>query len=108
MRLSKRKQGLIEKGILLERFFVAKANPFECIIINITRECDWKVANCGIVGITASSVLADYYNTQYIADLTDVEHDFESKNEANQWIEWDFKTAHIESTHHSIRKYGYV
>jgi hypothetical protein len=31
---------------------------------------------------------------------------FNSRNEANQWIEWDFKTAQIEATHYSIRTHG--
>jgi hypothetical protein len=27
-------------------------------------------------------------------------------NVANQWIEWDFKSADIEPTHYSIRTHG--
>jgi hypothetical protein len=43
---------------------------------------------------------------KYVADLTDVMHIFQSKNETNQWIEWNFKTAQIEPTHYSITTTG--
>jgi hypothetical protein len=31
---------------------------------------------------------------------------FSSKNEANQWIEWNFKTSQIGPTHYSIRTHA--
>jgi hypothetical protein len=33
-------------------------------------------------------------------------HHFQSKDETNQWIEWNFKTAEIEPTHYSILTHG--
>jgi hypothetical protein len=54
-----------------------------------------------------NSVYDDHYLAKYVADLTDIFHIFQSKNEANQWIEWNFNTAEIEPTRYSIWKHDY-
>jgi hypothetical protein len=102
-KISKLKADLISQSVLPERFLFSTADPFEGIIAHLTRECGGNVADRGIVGITASSVLDVEGNPKYVADLTDIWHYFTSKNEANSWIEWDFKTVEIEPTHYSIR-----
>jgi hypothetical protein len=99
------KADLISQAVLPERFFNCTGSPFEGIIAHLTRESGGNVADHGIVEITASSVFSDRYNPKYVADLTDVDHVFVSKGQANQWIEWDFKTAQIEPTHYSVRTY---
>jgi hypothetical protein len=96
------KAELVEKGIIPERFHFSTSDPLEGIIAHLTRESGANVADHGIVGITASSLCDNRYNAKYVADLTDVEHMYASKNEPNQWIEWNFETAEIERTHYSI------
>jgi hypothetical protein len=97
------KSDLISQAVLPEVCFIPTGDRIEGIIAHFTRECGGNVADCGIIEITSSSVYDDSYNAKYVADLTDVEHIFASKNEGNQWIEWNFKTAEIEPTHYSIR-----
>jgi hypothetical protein len=97
------KADLISQSVLPERLFKCTGSPFEGIIAQLTRESGGNVADCGIVEITASSLLNDRRIPKYAADLTDVEHSFHLKNAANQWIEWKFKTGEIEPTHYSIR-----
>jgi hypothetical protein len=104
--ISEMKLKLIEKSIVPERFHFSTADPFEGMIAHLTRECGGNVADRGIVGITSSSIWDDNWKAKYVADLTDVLHVFQSKDEVNQWIEWDLKSVEIEATHYSIRTHG--
>jgi hypothetical protein len=106
VQIAELKSDLISQSVLPERFFKFTGSPFEGIIAHLTREIGGNVADRGIVEITASSVWDDRYNAKYVADLTDVGHIFNSKNEGNQWIEWNFKNAEIEPTHYSIRTHS--
>jgi hypothetical protein len=94
---------LISQSIFPERFFNCRGSPFERIIAHLHRQSGGNVSDRGIVEITTSSVLNDRCFAKRVADLTDIEHIFVSKNEGNQWIEWKFKTGEIEPTHYSIR-----
>jgi hypothetical protein len=97
------KADLISQSVLPEQFFNCTGSPFEGTMAHLTRESGGNIADGGIVEITASSVLNDRYNAKYVADLTDIDHEFASENETNQWIEWNFKAAEIEPAHYSIR-----
>jgi hypothetical protein len=101
--LTELKSELIAQAVLPEGIFIPTGDRFEGIIAHLTRKCGGNVADCGIIEITSSSVWDDNWTAKYVADLTDVKHIFASKNEDNQWIEWDFKTAEIEPRHYSIR-----
>jgi hypothetical protein len=41
-----------------------------------------------------------------VANFTPGSGVFQSKNEMNRWIEWNFKASQIEPTHYSIRTHG--
>jgi hypothetical protein len=80
---------------------VPGGDALDGIISHLTRECGGNVSDHGIIGITAASVSNDARLPRNAADLRSVTH-FQSANEPNQWIEWDFKDAQIEATHYSI------
>jgi hypothetical protein len=56
----------------------------------------------GIIKMRASSVRGDAYLPRNAAKLESLSI-VNSKDEANQWVKWDFKTAQIEVTPYSIR-----
>jgi hypothetical protein len=97
---------LTEAGILPAWISVAGEDRFNGIISRLTLECGGNPADRGVISITASSVYDDSHTPRNAADLTDDGKIFISKHEANQWIEWDFKTAQIEPTHYSIRTHA--
>jgi hypothetical protein len=99
------KTALIEKAVLPEGPFVPGSDPLDGIINQLTRRCGGNVADHGLVGIRSASVNDDNGLPRNAADLGPV-FIFQTMNEANQWIEWDFKTAQIEATHYSIFTHG--
>jgi hypothetical protein len=103
--LAELKGRLIEEGVLAARTLSPGADPFDGLISDLTRECGGNVADRGLVGITAKSVLDDGRIPRHVADLRSPRI-FNSKNEADQWIEWDFKTSQIIATHYSIFTHG--
>jgi hypothetical protein len=96
---------LIEKSILPKRFALEE-DRFDGIIAYLTRNCGGNVSDCGIVEIKASSFVDDTYLPKNAANFAWDSPIFYSKNEMNQWIEWDFKTSQIEPTHYSISTHG--
>jgi hypothetical protein len=99
------KTALIEKAVLPEGLFVPGSDPLDGIISQLTQTCGGNVADQGLVGIRSASVCGDHRLPRNAADLGPGPI-FETKNEPNQWIEWDFKTAQIEATHYSIFTHG--
>jgi hypothetical protein len=99
------KTELIENAILPERFIFSRADPLDGIISHLTWECGGNVADQGIVVITAKSVVDDCHLPRNAADVLS-DAIFETKGGSEQWIEWDFKSSHIEATHYSIRTHG--
>jgi hypothetical protein len=104
--LSQLKAAMIENSIFPDRSFLLKVDPFEGIISFLTRNCGGNVSDHGIVQIQSSSFLNETHSPKNSADFTPGSPIFESKNELNQWIEWNFKTFQIEPTHYSIQTHG--
>jgi hypothetical protein len=100
------KTTLIEKSILAERSVFLKDDRFDGIIACLTRNCGGNVSDRGIVEIRSKSFLNDNRLPKNAADFAWSSPNFVSKNEVDQWIEWDFKTSQIEPTHYSIRTHG--
>jgi hypothetical protein len=101
--VAKLKQNLIETSVLPGIIAVPGKCRFDGIISRLTRDCGGNVADRGIVSITASSVVTDFHVPRNVADFDLLSNLFNSKNQTNSWIEWDFKTGQIEATHYSIR-----
>jgi hypothetical protein len=99
------KRELRGAGILSARFSDLGADRFAGIISRVNGECGGNPGDRGAIVITASSVSRSRA-PRNAADLTDPTKIFSSKDGANQWIEWDFKSADIKPTHYSIRTHG--
>jgi hypothetical protein len=84
--------------------FDRKSNSnLDGIISYLTKRFGGHVINRNIVSITASSVgSAQSYAIRHVADFGNQGH-FETKNESNSWIRYDFKDMQIKVTHYSIR-----
>jgi hypothetical protein len=90
------------------RFHVAdfpfdSSHPFKGIVSHLSSECGGNVHTQGIVSITASSNMhnvchqvADYNWTNY----------WNSCNEPNSWIQFDFKNRKISPTHYTVKSDG--
>ena len=63
---------------------------YEQIIQHLSEKCSGNVHAQNIVQITASSLNNEYYIAQNVVEHNDDKY-FESKNEANSWILFDFK-----------------
>jgi hypothetical protein len=100
------KTALIEKSVFPERFVFQEDDRLNGIIAFLTRDCGGNIADCGIVGIRSNSFSDTTRPAKNAADFAWSSLMFQSKNEPNQWIEWDFKTSQIEPTHYSIRTHG--
>jgi hypothetical protein len=93
---SKTNSGLIVRAILPAPF-----SPSDRLIRSLTLECGGNATAHGILEITSSSS-EDGWPPSPSADLTTADF-FKSKDESNQWIESDFKSAQLELTGYSIR-----
>jgi hypothetical protein len=73
------------------------------VVSVLARECGGNVRNIGVIKITASSIYDSdpKYAAWMAADLGTYSF-FQSENEPEQWICFDFKTLRIELTHHTI------
>ncbi|OHT08544.1 hypothetical protein TRFO_22880 [Tritrichomonas foetus] len=77
-------------------------NRFSGIIHHLTKECDGNVHVKEIVDVTSSTVNSDFY-PQNAVDLKNKNSYFQTRNELNGWICYDFKEKKINPTHYSIR-----
>jgi hypothetical protein len=77
---------------------MAPERPLHGIISYLTRRHGGNVHDQGIVTITASSMDSNDHGEDYsarnVADLK-LESSFNSKNEENQWVCWDFGDSRI-------------
>jgi Ras-related protein Rab-7A len=81
-----------------------KAQSVDGIICYLTRKHGGNVVERGIVDITSKSVDDDAKScVGNVADLCNEDSDFRSKQGANQWICWNFKSRRIRPTHYTIR-----
>ena len=100
----KRKHRHRHKG---KEFVYNASKPLDGMIAYLTRECGGNVHNKGVVNVTASSVLTN--NIEHPAkDAVDLGTDsqFETLNELNSWLCFDFKDRRIIPTSYSIRSYN--
>lgn len=77
-------------------------NAFKGIICQLTKESGGNVDDKGIVKVTASSELNNYF-AKYAVDLDDCNNYFESNDISNSWLQYDFQNQRIRPTHYSIR-----
>ena len=85
-------------------FVYDDSNPLEGIIAYLTRECGGNVHEKGIVNVTASSVFGPYDQKNAVDLDTDVF--YESKNEKDTWICYDFKEQRVIPTSYTVRTNG--
>jgi hypothetical protein len=85
------------------RFEFDPRRPFDGVFAQFTWECGGNVHTKGIISITASShgmndphEVVDYNSSEY----------WTSRNEANSWLQFDFKSRRIALTNYSIKSKG--
>jgi hypothetical protein len=88
-------------------FPLKEARSKDGIISYLTRKHRGNVHDKGIVTITSKSVLNDDPKLA-LRNLADLTHDscFQSKNEPDQWVCWDFHEMRVRPTHYTIRTFG--
>jgi hypothetical protein len=81
-----------------------ETKPVEGIISYLTTNHGGNVHETGIVTITSKSIYRDdpLYTLKNVADLTYCSW-FQSKNEPDQWICWDFHEMRVRLAHYTIR-----
>lgn len=79
-----------------------KANNLNGIINHLTNEFGGNVHNKGIVELTSSSQYSGSCLPKYAVDLNNKGTKFASSNEANSWLQYDFKNRKIRPTHYTI------
>ena len=77
-------------------------NSLNGIIRHLTFEFGGNVDTKGIVKISSSSIYYDHY-PKTVADFDDVQHFYESNDQPNSWIKFDFSQRKVRPTHYSIR-----
>lgn len=97
-----------------------KSGEFHGIIYYLTKKCGGNVHKEKIVDVTSSSVLTnqpslplflhfdndeEYYNPYNCVDLDDEMSCFESEDEPNSWICYDFQNLKVKANKYSIRTY---
>jgi hypothetical protein len=85
------KATLITRRIFQERIIFEEDHRFNGILAFLTRDCDGKASNRGIVEIRSSSFFHETHLPKNAAHFTWTSLPFESKSAVNQWIEWDSK-----------------
>ena len=87
------------------RFGHHKAKPLSGIIAYLTRECGGNVHEKEIIKVTASSVYGDCHPKNAV----DLETDsiYQSRNEQNTWLCYDFKDRRVIPTSYSVKSFRY-
>jgi hypothetical protein len=87
--------------------FPYRASPLDGIISHLTSKFRGNVYDRSVVTITANRAASDhsYYAAKNVADLGTDSY-FQSPNEANQSISFDFRNLTITPTHYSLRMYS--
>lgn len=75
---------------------------FQGIIHKLTEEIGGNVNDKGMVNVTSSPSNGNDYDSKNIVDFDD-NHYFQSKNELNSWVKFDFQELKVRPTHYSIR-----
>ena len=86
-------------------FVYEDSKKLDGIIAHLTRECGGNVHDLGIVNVTASSFQSGYHPKNAV-DLR--KHAaFDSQDEPNSWICYEFKARSVIPTSYSVRSWGY-
>jgi hypothetical protein len=75
------------------------------IIAHLTKKCGGNVHRCGLVNITAKTVYKSEWPPDHVAEFG-ARKFFNSVNEPDQWLCYDFTVMRIRPTHYSIRAWG--
>ena len=78
------------------------SKPLEGVIAHLTRECGGNVHDKGIVNVAAGSVYDSSCHPKNAVDLGTDSY-YESKNERDTWICYDFKERRVIPTSYSVR-----
>jgi hypothetical protein len=83
------------------------AQPFEGIISHLSQVHSGNIHEKGIVTITASSIYVNdpKYYPKNLADPS-LGLIFNSGNEPNEWVQWDFHEMHVSPTQYCIKTHG--
>jgi hypothetical protein len=83
---------------------VNPAKPFERILSHLSQMHGGNIHEKGIVTITSSSVIdnAPCHSPNNLIDLN-IQRVFTSKNEPNQWVQFDFHIIPVSATHYLIQ-----
>jgi hypothetical protein len=86
---------------------VNSSRPLDGILSHLERKHEGNVHDHGILTITASSVFRDdpQYSSKNLGDPGTVRV-FSSKNEVNQWVQWDFHEMRVLPTRYSIQTHN--
>jgi hypothetical protein len=103
LRLSVKPQSILESRFCLHHFTIDSSRRFDGIVSWLTRKCGGNVHKHGVVSITASSSYR--HDCCQVADYN--WHDYwYSRNQANSWIQFDFKHRQVSVTNYSIKSDG--
>ncbi|OHT15508.1 hypothetical protein TRFO_02828 [Tritrichomonas foetus] len=78
-------------------------NRFTGVIHYLTKECGGNVHDKNVVAVSSSSFHGLYSIAKNVVDLENKTNYYQSKNEKNSWICYDFKDKRIQPTYYSIR-----
>lgn len=78
-------------------------NAFNGIIHYLSEECGGNVSDKGVVKVTSSPTNGNDVEAKYVVDFEDQLHYFQSKNEPNSWIKYEFVNAKVKPSHYSIK-----
>ena len=91
------------KEELLFEFDGKQKNRLNGIFHHLTEKFGGNVADKEIVSITSSSIYADNCLPKHVVDYYNQNYHFCSKNEENQWIQFDFKDRKVRPNNYSIQ-----
>lgn len=97
----KNKKRYLSKDVLVE-FDGDDNHCFNGIIHKLTEESGGNVAEVGKVKVTSSPPNGSEYISKHVVDFGDNNY-FQSKNEINSWIKYDFQDSKVHPTHYSIK-----
>lgn len=78
-------------------------HSFQGIIHKLTEEAGGNVNDKGVVKVSSSPTNGNEVISKHAVDFEDNEHYFQSKNEPNSWLMYDFQDSKVKPTHYSIR-----
>ena len=104
--LNKSKKEKNDRYLAKDRHFEYDGNEissFKGIINKLTEESGGNVNDKGEVKVTSSPTNGNDVISKYAVDFDNNQHYFQSKNEPNSWIKYDFQERTVRPTHYSIR-----